>query len=185
MSGRLLRRRGTAAEHATFTGSEGEFTYDKTNKRVVAHDGTTAGGWCANGMSPALLVEGRDGSNVKHGGNIQLGCLEELVTLSGATTDTTITFPNQCLIFGVSLRVVTLITGSGVTSFDIGRVGGAANEFGNDVGLTAGTTNQGLLGNPSGNYASTAVRITANGGTFSGGTVRVQINYLLCNPPTS
>jgi hypothetical protein len=47
MSGRLIRRRGTAAEHATFTGVEGEFTYDKTNKRVIAHDGTTAGGIAA------------------------------------------------------------------------------------------------------------------------------------------
>jgi hypothetical protein len=47
MSGRLFNRYGTASEHATFTGGFGEFTYDYTNKRVVAHDGVTAGGFPA------------------------------------------------------------------------------------------------------------------------------------------
>lgn len=44
MAKALQRRRGTTAEHANFTGLEGEFTYDTTEKRIVAHDGTTAGG---------------------------------------------------------------------------------------------------------------------------------------------
>jgi len=37
-------RRGTTAEHATFTGAEGEVTVDTTKDTLVAHDGTTAGG---------------------------------------------------------------------------------------------------------------------------------------------
>jgi hypothetical protein len=185
MSGRLFNRYGTASEHATFTGVFGEFTYDYTNRRVLVHDGATAGGWPALGASPVLLVQGVDAFYVRHGGGVYWNAPEELVTLSGATTDTTFTFPNQCLIIGVALRVVTLITGSGVTSFDIGRAGGTANEFGNDVGIAAGTTNQGLLGNPSGNYASTAIRFTANGGNFSGGTVRVMPIYQTITPPTS
>src|SRR6218665_2942325 len=44
MTTAIERRRGTAAEHATFTGVLGEFTYDTTDKRIVAHDGVTAGG---------------------------------------------------------------------------------------------------------------------------------------------
>lgn len=44
MAKALQRRRGTTEEHASFTGLEGEFTYDTTEKRVVAHDGVTAGG---------------------------------------------------------------------------------------------------------------------------------------------
>lgn len=44
MAKALQRRRGTTAEHANFTGLEGEFTYDTTEKRVVAHDGKTKGG---------------------------------------------------------------------------------------------------------------------------------------------
>ena len=40
----LQLRRGTTAEHATFTGATGELTFNTTTKRIHAHDGTTAGG---------------------------------------------------------------------------------------------------------------------------------------------
>jgi len=38
-------RRGTTAEHATFTGAEGEVTVDLTKDTLVVHDGATAGGF--------------------------------------------------------------------------------------------------------------------------------------------
>ena len=37
-------RRGSANEHATFTGAIGEITVDTTNKTLRVHDGETAGG---------------------------------------------------------------------------------------------------------------------------------------------
>src|SRR5690242_9266314 len=37
-------RRGTTAQHATFTGADGELTFDTTKKVLVAHDGVTPGG---------------------------------------------------------------------------------------------------------------------------------------------
>jgi hypothetical protein len=37
-------RRGTTAQHATFTGADGEVTFDTTKKALVLHDGVTAGG---------------------------------------------------------------------------------------------------------------------------------------------
>jgi hypothetical protein len=37
-------RRGTTAQHATFTGAEGELTFDTSKKVLVVHDGVTAGG---------------------------------------------------------------------------------------------------------------------------------------------
>ena len=37
-------RRGTTAQHATFTGAEGEVTFDTSKKVLVVHDGVTAGG---------------------------------------------------------------------------------------------------------------------------------------------
>lgn len=40
----LQHRRGTTAQHATFTGAAGEVTFDTTKKTLVAHDGLTAGG---------------------------------------------------------------------------------------------------------------------------------------------
>ncbi len=44
MSTRIQRRRGTALEHATFTGALAELTVDTTNNTVRVHDGTTPGG---------------------------------------------------------------------------------------------------------------------------------------------
>jgi hypothetical protein len=38
------RRRGTTAQHASFTGLLAELTVDTDKKTVVVHDGTTAGG---------------------------------------------------------------------------------------------------------------------------------------------
>jgi hypothetical protein len=44
MATQVQNRRGTTAEHSTFTGANGELTVDTTKKTVVVHDGTTAGG---------------------------------------------------------------------------------------------------------------------------------------------
>ena len=45
MAKRVQRRRGTTAEHATFTGVDGETTVDTSKDTVVVHDGTAAGGF--------------------------------------------------------------------------------------------------------------------------------------------
>jgi hypothetical protein len=45
MATALKLRRGTTAQHSTFTGAEGEITVDTTKETVVVHDGTTAGGF--------------------------------------------------------------------------------------------------------------------------------------------
>lgn len=38
-------KRGTTAQHATYTGAVGEMTFDTDKKVAVLHDGLTAGGW--------------------------------------------------------------------------------------------------------------------------------------------
>jgi len=42
-------RHGTTAQHATFTGADGEVTFDTTKKCLVAHDGATPGGKAIEG----------------------------------------------------------------------------------------------------------------------------------------
>src|ERR1043165_3988426 len=44
MSKQVRIRRGTTAQHAAFTGADGEVTFDTTRKCLVVHDGVTAGG---------------------------------------------------------------------------------------------------------------------------------------------
>jgi len=56
------RRRGTTAQHASFTGLLGELTVDTDKKVVVVHDGSTAGGVplarAANGTLTDTVVKG-------------------------------------------------------------------------------------------------------------------------------
>lgn len=44
MATQVARRRGTTAQHVTFTGALAELTVDTTLNTVVVHDGVTAGG---------------------------------------------------------------------------------------------------------------------------------------------
>ena len=44
MAQQVQFRRGSTAEHASFTGAPGEITVDTTKKTAVVHDGTTTGG---------------------------------------------------------------------------------------------------------------------------------------------
>ena len=44
MSIQLKLRRGTTAQHSTFTGAPGEVTVDTDKNTVVVHNGTTPGG---------------------------------------------------------------------------------------------------------------------------------------------
>ena len=44
MTTQVQLRRGTTAEHASFTGAVAELTVDTTLNELVLHDGATAGG---------------------------------------------------------------------------------------------------------------------------------------------
>ncbi|MEO9649063.1 MAG: hypothetical protein ABJG04_03490, partial [Roseobacter sp.] len=100
---------------------------------------------------------------------------EELTGLSGASVDTSIVIPNRAIVFGVSTRTSTTITGA--TSYDCG-ISGEISKFGGSLGIAAGSTNAGVIG-PQAFYSDTAVRLTANGGSFSGGAVKVVLHYFL------
>lgn len=61
----LQLRRGTTAQHSTFTGLVGEITVDTDKDTIVVHDGSTAGGIplakssevvTASGLDPFLLM---------------------------------------------------------------------------------------------------------------------------------
>jgi hypothetical protein len=108
MTKQVQRRRGTAAQHTSFTGAEGELSVNTTNKSVHVHDGSTAGG---------LELARKDGSNVAFtsgtldgvtigGTTAGAGTFTNLTatgttTLAGASTSANITFgDNGKAIFG-------------------------------------------------------------------------------------
>jgi len=53
MSYEIQRRRGTTAQHSSFTGAAGEITVDTDKNVVIVHDGSTAGGYPLGGVDTA------------------------------------------------------------------------------------------------------------------------------------
>jgi hypothetical protein len=51
MSKQVRLRRGTTADHSTFTGADGEITFDTDKKCLVIHDGATPGGTPLSGIA--------------------------------------------------------------------------------------------------------------------------------------
>jgi hypothetical protein len=182
MSTQVQLRRDSAANVAAFTGKPGEVIVDTTNNRLCLQDGSTAGGFPAAKRSEVITLGATSLlAQAAHGGALGMGCLEQLVTLSGATTASTAQIPAGAIVLAVSNLVVTTITGA--TSYSCG-VSGSSSEFGSSLGVSAGSTNLGLIG-PNPFYAATSVLFTAAGGNFTGGAVRMTIHYLMPSVATS
>ena len=79
------------------------------------------------------------------------------------------------------MRVTTAIAGA--ASFSVGYTG-STSAFGSSLSVASGSTNDGLIG-PNPFYSATNVILTAAGGNFSGGAVRLTVAYLSITPPTS
>jgi len=73
------------------------------------------------------------------------------------------------------------LRGAGPTSYDC-SIAGTTNKFDDGLGMAAGCTNVGVIGQQA-FYAATPIVLTANGGAFTGGDVRVAIQYLLPSAP--
>lgn len=105
--------------------------------------------------------------------------MEEDVALSGAYVESVAAIPARAIVLGVSTRTVTAVTGA--ASYDCGIAGETA-KFGGSLGVAAGASNIGVIG-PTAVYAPTRVRLTANGGSFTGGSVRVAFHLLVLTAP--
>jgi hypothetical protein len=115
------------------------------------------------------------------GSTTGMAVLEQTLSgLSGAYVASTIEIPDRSIVLGVSTRVATGITGA--ASYDCG-VAGEADKFGATLGIAAGSTNVGVIG-PQAFSADTPIMLTARGGSFTGGAVRIAIHYLTLGAPT-
>jgi hypothetical protein len=107
---------------------------------------------------------------------------QEDVTVTGASKDTVALIPNRSLVIAVNARVMTAVTGA--TGFSVGIVGDTAR-YGSGIAVALDTTNIGMSTNPIAYFANTALRLTASGGSFSGGVVRITVQYLQSRGPWS
>lgn len=113
------------------------------------------------------------------GAKIGIEVREEELTLSGASTTSTIVIPNRSILLGVGSRTTQAVTGA--PSYGVG-VSGEATKFGGSLGATLGSTNIGIIG-PQGMYADTPIMVTATSGSFTGGKVRVSAYFLTFGAP--
>lgn len=138
----------------------------------VFHDGTA---WSAT-----LQLMQADVVNSSLGARTGFRILEEEhVLASAATSDTVIQIPDRAIVHAVSVRVTSAVTGA--TSYDCG-IAGETGKYGGTLGIAEASTNIGATG-PTAFYADTAIRFTANGGNFTGGTIRVAIHYMALTAP--
>ena len=84
---------------------------------------------------------------------------EELAGLSGPFVETSIVIPNRAIVWCVSSRTTTAI--SGASSYGCG-LSGEPTKFGGSLGIAEGSTNAGVIG-PQAFYSDTLVRVTADG----------------------
>jgi hypothetical protein len=137
----------------------------------------------------AATFNGSAGIFAAHGSSLQIEVIEGLITCSGASSVSTVQIPNRAIVLAVSVYVVTAITGA--TSYNVdattssgGGAGTTSGQFGAGLGVAAGSSNVGVIG-PTAWYATSTIKLTAVGGNFTGGSVRVAIQYILCGTPTS
>jgi hypothetical protein len=173
MSVQVQLRRDTLANVQANHGAQGEIFVTTDTNEVYLQDGLTNGGW---------TQAARRGVN---GSFIQLNTLEggiETITTGGTTYSTALQIPARAMVIGVSSIIETAITGC--TAFEIG-VSGNSSMFATGLGTSARSTNAGI-GGPNTFYSATPLLLTSTaGGNFTGGTIRLSIQYLTIGAPTS
>lgn len=153
---------------------EGVLAWVKDENQVVAFDGTA---WTPLSATFRSLTAAASPGLA----NTRLEILEQEVTLLGASTATTIVIPNRAIVLAVSTRTTVAITGA--TAYNCG-VAGDASKFGGALGVAKNASNVGVVG-PTAYYTDTPVVLTAVGGSFVGGKVRVAIHVLRFDAPAS
>ena len=110
----------------------------------------------------------------------------ELTTIAAAaSTNTVITIPANSLVYGVSVRVVTVIPTCATFTVTSATPAKTWNIGSGSVGCAAGSTDPGTLGGMTVQTAASVITITPNLVPGAGtGQVRVTIHYFDVTPPT-
>ena len=134
----------------------------------VLHDGA---GWVSGALA---LSSGRAATRLR---------IAETDHEIGAEPDSTTTalIPAGAQVIGVTGRILAEVAGT-LSAFDLG-VAGAEDRYGNGLGLAAGSFIRGLSGTPVTYYSPTALVLTAQGGAFATGLIRLAVHMVELEPP--
>jgi hypothetical protein len=171
-AGTLMRFEAGAWE--ALAPAEGVLAWVKDENQIVAFDGAA---W----VPLSATFRGLTAAQTPNLATTRLEILEQEVTVSGASTATTIAIPNRAVVLAVSTRTTVAVTGA--ASYNCG-VSGDTSKFGGSLGVAKNSSNVGVIG-PTAYYADTPVLLTAVGANFTGGKVRVAIHVLRFDAPAS
>jgi hypothetical protein len=171
-AGTLMRFEAGAWE--SLTPAEGVLAWVKDENQMVAFDGAA---W----TPLSATFRGTTAAASPGLANTRLEILEQEVTVLGASTATSIVIPNRAIVLAVSTRTTVAVTGA--ASYNCG-VSGDASKFGGSLGVAKNSSNIGVVG-PTAYYADTPVLLTAVGGNFVAGKVRVAIHVLRFDAPAA
>lgn len=117
MTKQVQRRRGTASQHTSFTGADGELSVNTTNKSVHVHDGVTTGGIEA---ARADLGNVSDASlNTALAGNTLSSLTITSADINGGTIDgTTIGSASPAAITGTAITGTSFVSSGNMTFGD-------------------------------------------------------------------
>jgi hypothetical protein len=167
MDGRIAVRANGA--WVFLTPRAGWRAWDESRYGCLCYDGTD---WVAD----ALVTS-------PHGAGTAMRVIEfEHALAPGVTNATMMTIPSHSQVIGVTGRVLVAVSGEGVGSWRIG-VPGADNRYGSGLGIAANSYLVGLSGSPVAYYSPTPLLLTAEGGSFASGSVRLAVHLLTLAPP--
>ncbi|MEM0923433.1 MAG: DUF2793 domain-containing protein [Pseudomonadota bacterium] len=101
-----------------------------------------------------------------------------LSAAASSTSDEMI--PDKAIVFGISARVIAPIDGA--ASWSLG-VPGNPDRYGSGFGTSLNSSGEGVTGQPLAYYGGTPVVITAQGGSFTSGTLRIAVHYQSISAP--
>lgn len=104
-------------------------------------------------------------------------------TLSGggAVQTTGYVIPANTSVLAVTGRVLTSLTGT-LSDWSLG-VDGAETRYGAGLGLSSGSWLRGITGHPVAYYVPTQLKLTATGGDFAAGSVRLAVHLMQFDLP--
>ena len=100
----------------------------------------------------------------------------------GGSNQTSVPIPGSAQVVGVTGRVIEALSGPGLSGWRIG-VSGSDNRYGSGLGIGLNSYLVGLSGSPVTYYAATPLLLTAEGGSFAAGTIRLALHILQLEPP--
>lgn len=118
----------------------------------------------------------------QYGAALQFHVMEcDHVISSGGRQVTAAIIPSHSMVFGVTARVVSEITGS-LSSWRLGT-DASDDRFGSGLGLFRGDVARGILGVPFAEYAAVPLEIAPENGEFLGGRVRLAVHFAALTVP--